>query len=92
MIAKRIILRLALCAEVATFGIIYFTSPSGFKALSLLSTENQELQLRIADVEKDLARLRSEISDWGVYAWYKERMAREELQMAYPGEEIFLID
>ena len=46
----------------------------------------------IADVEKDLARLRSEISDWEVYPWYKERMAREELQMAYPGEEIFLID
>ncbi len=92
MSAKKYIVRLALAGEIIIFGAVYFTSPSGFKALLSLKEDNKQLEGYIISIQDDITRLAHEIVEWDTYPWYKEKIAREELQMAYPGEEVFLLD
>lgn len=89
---KKLIMPLALCAEIGLFAFFYFTSPLGFKALTSLKKDNRELQNSLTLIESNIAQLKNKINEWKKYPWYTEQVARQELQMSYPGEEIFLLE
>ncbi len=88
---KRVILRVFLGLEIVVFLFFYCISPNGLPLLKKREQENQAIQERIALLEKDIKSIEQEIDEWGADPFYKERIAREQLQMARPDDEVYVI-
>ncbi len=88
---KRAALRAFFALEVFVFSYIYFFGPHGLKALQLLEAENHALQSQIESLRCEVENLDMQIVEWDKNPFYKEKIAREYLQMAKPGEEIFFL-
>lgn len=52
---------------------------------------NKDLEVAIARLHSEVDDLQSSIADWQTYPFYREKYARERLQMAHKGDEIYLI-
>jgi len=63
----------------------------GVQAMRVLSEKNLVLEREIELVERDIAKLTDELEDWDTYPFFKERHARQQLQMAQDDDEVFLI-
>ena len=89
--AKKMFMKIILMAEMALFCQIYFFGKNGIAVL-------QSQRAVVADLEKNVTMLNDEIAhlEQEMYAWqnddfYKEKIAREQLQMARKGDELFYI-
>jgi len=72
-------------------GTVYFIySSKGIKAINALCHENRAIENQINALQQDNAQGESQIKDWQRTEWYKEQIAREELQFAKPDESVFL--
>jgi len=91
-IYKRTILRMFFVIEIFIFAGVYFFGGNGFQYLNRLKGENQELYGQILDLKNEIAGLEKGISDWNSNDFYKEKIAREKLQMARKGDQIYFLD
>jgi cell division protein FtsB len=89
--SKSLISRIFLLGELVIFFSIYFFGTDGLPKLYELCDENSKLSEEIAALNKEVSCLESELLAWNTDAFYKEKVAREELQMACEGDEIFFI-
>jgi len=87
---KRIALRVFFALEITGFAGSYLFGEHGLPALRALSKE-------IVELERDISVLSGEINDLDgaivrqADPFYKEKIAREQLQMARKGDQIFII-
>ena len=88
---KKFFMKIALCVEMAAFGHIYFFGTNGIAALQKQKYDVIELQKNIVLLNDELEQLKKEIYAWQTDDFYKERVAREQLQMARKGDELFYI-
>ena len=88
---QQLIARGLLALEVIFFVGFYFYGSHGRRELSALQRDNVMLEGKVATLQKEIIHLNQEIDEWNTYPWYREKIARESLQMAFPGEEIFLL-
>lgn len=88
---KRLFLRFFFGMEVVFFIGFYVCGPHGVKTLKALSNENNQLQLEITHARQEVIELEQKIVQWNTYPFYKEKIAREQLQMACKGEEIYYL-
>ncbi len=89
--SKSYVSRIFLVGEILIFLGIYFFSVNGLPKLSLLRDENMKLDQEIKLLQSEIATLDSEIVAWNTDSFYKEKVAREQLQMAREHEEILFI-
>jgi cell division protein FtsB len=89
--AKKFFMRMVLITEMTAFGYLYFFGNNGIVVLR----NNRDM---VVGLEKDISQLKDEVSrlEQEIYAWetddfYKEKVAREQLQMARKGDELFYI-
>ena len=82
--SKSYISRIFLLGEMFVFFGIYFFGVDGLQKLCTLRDENMKL-------EAEVATLNQEIVAWNTDSFYKEKVAREQLQMACANDEIFFI-
>lgn len=87
---KQIIARSVLAGEVILFAGFYFFGGQGRPAIQLLKADIAQQAIDIDLLQKGIALLKEEMHEWNVRPWYKEQVARESLQMALPGDEIFV--
>jgi len=73
------------------FGYIYCFGINGIKVLQLQRKNVIELENTITMLNNDVEQLEKEINVWKTNDFYKEKFAREQLQMARKGDEIFYI-
>lgn len=91
MTVKQLILRIFFGAEILFFAWTYFLGPQGMYALWALDGESQKVIAQNQQLEQEVARLSKRVAAWKGSPFYKEKYAREKLQMAYPDDEIYYI-
>lgn len=91
VITKRHMLRVFFMLEILVFVGIYFFSARGLRVLQTMQKENEQIEKQIVNVENEITVLETEVTEWENNAFYKEKIAREELQMAKKGDEVYFL-
>jgi len=89
---KRTMLRVFFAVEICVFVGVYLFGPGGLQAMIALERENRQLDAEIMHLKDEVADWEQKIVLWQSDDFYKEKVAREQLQMARAGDEIFYID
>jgi Septum formation initiator. len=88
---KKNILHMFLCAEIIVFGWFYYAGNQGLRSVYALGCENEKVTVEIGNVKQEIATLETTIKAWQTDSFYKEKLAREDLHLANPQEEIYLV-
>ncbi|HSC24766.1 MAG TPA: septum formation initiator family protein [Candidatus Babeliales bacterium] len=88
---KKIFIRCVVLLEITLFTQLYFFGPNG-----IVELRNQEkvvftLKKTIDTLREEVIKVEKEIHAWQTDDFYKEKVAREQLQMARKGDELFYI-
>lgn len=89
---KRTMLRVFFALEVFIFIGVYLFGPSGLQTMLRLEHENAELGREIEVLQTEVGSWEQKIVVWKADDFYKEKIAREQLQMARVGDEIFYLN
>lgn len=92
MIHKKSFLRIFLSLEIVLFGLYYYYGPQGLRTIYRMKRENKALEESIAHLQEVIKNLEQEKKDFLQYPFYREQIAREQLQMMKPGEEIYIYE
>ena len=85
------LLRLFFIIEMAILFVFFLVGPNGIITLINLQNENESTKTEVANLKNEITKLNSDIQKWNTNPFYKEKMAREVLQMAKSGEEVYRI-
>jgi cell division protein FtsB len=88
---KKAFMRLLLMAEMTALGYLYFFSTNGIEALQKQRAVVTHLEKNVVELKKEIEHLEQEMHAWQTDDFYKEKIAREQLQMARKGDELFYI-
>lgn len=91
MTLQQMTIRIFLVAEVVVFGLVYLFGSHGVAKIRSLQKQTLILQQDISALEHDIKKLDATIVAWNTHSFYKEKVAREELQFAKEGDEIYYI-
>jgi cell division protein FtsB len=86
---KRTLFRLIFALEIVGFTAHYFLGAQGLQKLAHARAETTALTQELAQLDAEITLLNQEIIAWNTNPFYKEKVAREELQMARADEHIF---
>jgi len=64
---------------------------NGVYALQYLRDDNKELEQKIDQLSDQVAQLEHEVTEWKTNDFYKEKIAREQLQMSRKDDEIYYL-
>jgi cell division protein FtsB len=88
---RRWLLRIFFAAEVMLFCLLYIYGPQGLFLIKNMHEKNllgnqeiEQLVVGVADLERDIML-------WKTHSYYKERIAREQLQMARADDLVYYI-
>lgn len=88
---KKYFLQIFLYIEIIIFSFFYLFGSNGLKSLHDLENQNNSLTIENNLLKQEINELQSNITQWDNDPFYKEKIAREQLQMARPDEEIYLV-
>ena len=88
---KRRILRLFFVMEIMVFAGFYILGPHGIRAQKQMIEQNEVLKSETLALETELHVLENSIAQWNAHPFLKEKIAREQLQMARKGDRIYYI-
>lgn len=88
---KRLSARLLFVSELLIFVWVYFYGAYGFFELTALRQECAEVAMQKEHELAKIKLLQNKIIAWNVHSFEKEKLAREQLQMARKDEIIYLI-
>lgn len=91
VLKKSYISRIFLLGEIVVFYLMYFWGVDGLPKLYKIQEENRQLEQEIVLLNKEISELNNETLIWNRDPFYKEKVAREQLQMARESDEIFFI-
>ncbi|MCL4229181.1 septum formation initiator family protein [Candidatus Dependentiae bacterium] len=83
------IIRYLLYTEMIVLGVFYIGSPHGVQSVTRLAHECEDVEQQVLNVKRDIATLELEVDQWESEPFYKEKIAREQLQMARKNEVIY---
>ena len=86
---KRILVRIFFSVEMLIFCWVYMCGSNSISSLVALQTDNRSLQEQLHTREQEIAQLEHEIVQWESQPFYKEKVAREQLQMARAHEHVY---
>lgn len=89
---KRYSARVFLLLEILIFLFIFLFGKHGLPLLRNLEDQTAQLQKKITFLKEDISTLKFELDQWDTDPFYKEKIAREQLQMAYAQEEIYYLN
>lgn len=88
---KRLVIRLALVAEVCVFAYFYVCGTGGVTTMYSLDNETSIIDGANRVLLQEVSAIEQEIIAWNEDDFYKEKIAREQLQMAYDGDDIYYL-
>lgn len=89
--SKFFILRLLLCAEVVAFATLYFYGSYSVHTLTVVQEEAAAVERELQKTQCEVDQLEHELKHWKNHNFYKEKVAREKLQMARTGDIIYYV-
>lgn len=84
-------MRLVLGLEVIGVAFFYLLGSGGLVALRHAHAINNELVSDITHLEQEITQLTAELEERKQNPFYRESIARKELQMAYKNETVYLL-
>lgn len=91
MTFKQKLLRIFFALEITVFVLLYIFGSQGLQATRALVQECSAIERTIAQVRTEIKALKAEIVVCESDTLYKERIAREQLQMARAGDTVYFI-
>jgi len=91
-VMKRSIIRILFFAETIGFLCVHVFGPQGIRVFQQLANENLVVEQSIERVRSEIVELDKRITACKSDAFYKERIAREQLQMARKDDVIYYFD
>lgn len=88
---KKLLLRLFFTTEILLFGWFYYYGVRGIVAVQELKAENKEIAVQVASLQNEIDAVDAQIIAWNSDPYFKEKIAREQLQMARDGDEIYVL-
>ena len=88
---KKYIFYSLLMTEFLIFSYNYIFGKNGLYFLINLKKENKKDKNQIILIKDDILQLKRQIQDWDQDSFYKEKIAREKLQMSRGNEQIYYI-
>ena len=88
---KKIVVRCILCVQMGVLVYLYFFEKNGLQMLSVQKKERVALEMQLKQLQKEIDALEAEMYVWQTDDFYKEKIAREQLQMARKGDKLFYI-
>ena len=73
------------------FCVVYIFGHRGIGLVLSLKRSNAQLEKSIYALKIENKQLESTINDWQQYPFYKEKLAREKLQLGYPEDRIYYV-
>ncbi len=92
VITKQLVLRALLLVEVMSASIIFIFGSQGIIAVSKKNEEHKKLINAIELEKQEIIFLNKEIHNYNSIDFYKEKIAREDLQMARPEEQVYILE
>jgi cell division protein FtsB len=89
--AKQTILRSFFVVELVTLSFFYLFGAHGLPIIFQFKKESQQIETEIEKLQKVMNALEKKLNDWHDYSYYKEQIARQQLQMARPDEQIYYL-
>jgi len=86
---KRALLRIFFVVEMVICTLFYLFGTHGMQALRRIAKENEQLGGRVAETRLTVAQLERHITLWHTSDFYKEKKAREQLQMAHADDLVY---
>jgi cell division protein FtsB len=80
-----------LTLEIMVFVTVYFFGSDGMTKLSELQQENDQLEADIVLLKNEIEGIDLQVAQWNTDPYYKEKIAREQLQMARSDDQILFI-
>jgi len=77
--------------EVCITAALFVFSPHGLPNLHRLTHEKKLLQQSTDTILGDIRQLQTHIAQWQSSPFYREQLAREQLQMAYADEIVYYV-
>ncbi len=90
-IGKKSVLRIFFGVELVVFAGVYLLGAQGIRALWHMDQENKVLTTEIVVLKNEVEQLDKQLIAWNNHDFYKEKIAREELQMARAHDEVYFI-
>jgi cell division protein FtsB len=91
MITRRSMARMFIYAELALLGIWYLLGPQGVPAITKLQDECLHEEQLLVSLKVEVAELEREILRWESDPFFKEKIAREQLQLVRSGDEVYYV-
>jgi cell division protein FtsB len=88
---KKKLWRLFLMVWVVVCGIYYCSGRRGVFEIRSLQELNKQLGLEVVALENRVGLLQTQIEAWSQEPFFKEKLAREQLQLAYPEDIIYYV-
>ncbi len=88
---NRSVIYFAFTLELVCFVGLFMFGPNGVAKISTMQQQNKQIEQEINEYKIELTQLEKQIDDWYQNSFLKEKIAREELQMARDGDEIYLV-
>ena len=85
------ILYAVLGVEMLVFVGFYIRGPQGLRTLSDMYVEQVSMREGVDQLDQEVAALRNDINAWQKHPFHKEKIAREQLQMARLDDEVFYL-
>lgn len=85
------LVRFFFIVEILLFAGLYFLSPHGYTMINELKKENQLLEEKITTQQQEIEKLSEKIHTWNTSTLKKEKIAREELQMAHKDDIVYFL-
>jgi len=88
---KKRTLRFFFVTEIIAFVGLYLFGSNGIQRLLLLQCQQRELEQQECLIQGELAELNKHIAQLNETPFFKEKVAREQLQMAHEDDEIYYL-
>ncbi len=79
----------ALVVELIFFTYFYFVGDHGYKKIKELQELQENIQVSVTDMQRQVNELEKKLYDFKTYPYYKEKIIREQLQMMRDNEVIY---
>ena len=89
---KRTLFRFFFCIESCVFIWTYVFGIQGIHVIIKTRRENITLAQQVLALQNDISHLEDKIAQWKKFPFFKEKYAREQLQMAHEHDVVYFIE
>ena len=84
-------MRIFFALEIVFFIAFYLFGSEGIQRMMLMQQQERELDAKLHEAIIEVAQLNEHLEQWNTTPFHKEKIAREQLQMAREGDEIYYL-